>query len=83
MPKMTELPPIGDWIDAAPWRTRSVSFLLITDTSALEAHDLPDKRRMLTDLPGMRVAVWHGKHYSTSRRIATADDLLAVLEKIS
>ena len=74
------LPPLGDWLDAAPWRDRKVSLLRIPSDPAEgieQAHTLTDKRALLGRSGGTVLALWTGQ-WRTDARMVTPDDLAAL-----
>ena len=76
---LSNTPPIGDWLESAPWRNRSVVLIHISDDGTVtQAHGLGEKRDMLCDLTGTLLVGWTGRYRTDIRGVYTDDDRDAV-----
>ena len=83
-----DIPTIGDWLDAAPWRDRATHLIAVGHQGHLEATTLAEKEAVLRQHAGWQygafdflIATWHGR-WTTSAREVTTDDAVAILDKL-
>lgn len=72
--------PVGDWLDLAPLRDRSVFLLYLHGADAHQAHTLPEKRVLLATFEegGTVLIGWTGRWRTDVRHVdATARTELA------
>lgn len=63
-----EIAPLGDWLDAAPWKDRAVSLLMPDGITGRQATTLAEKRAALTEpVPGPTFVLWTGKWRTDAR----------------
>ena len=75
----SNLEPLGDWISAAPWKSRRL-ILIDTDTRT-QAVTVAEKRDLLQDTaPVDLIAIWSGEWATSARVFATHDNLEKVAE---
>lgn len=74
------VPDIGDWMTAAPLRDRAVTFIHISGEGFVaQAHSLPDKRVLCSQVGGTLLVAWNGRWKTDVRRVAT-DSLPPLVE---
>lgn len=79
---MTPLQNAGDWISAAPLRTRAVSLIHVPEGGEpTQANDLSGKRAILELTSGMTLVLWTGKYHTIARRL-TGDERRQVTEAL-
>jgi len=79
MNPLEECKPVGDWIETAPWRDRSVS--LLVPSLNVQASTLAGKRLVLQ--PARETyALWTGK-YRTEARLVMETDVEAIRERLA
>ena len=64
---------VGDWLEIAPWRTRSVSLLLIPESGVPVQADGIASKQLLIWRDGAMFVLWHGERYTEARVILEED----------
>lgn len=73
---MTDTEPLGDWVEVAPWKARTLLILHVSaDGDVSYATTVAGKRAILALPGGLLVAVWPGQWSSTARIITSLDAL--------
>jgi len=79
MNPLEECKPVGDWIETAPWRDRSVSLLI--PSLNVQADSLDGKRLVLQQDRDTYV-LWTGR-YRTDARLIMETDVEAIRERLA